>query len=212
MSKGFFVSGTDTDVGKTIVSAVLINKLNADYFKPIQCGLNKLKKKDSDTIKTLCKNTNVLKEIYFFRDPVSPYVASLREKKNIDIKKIISFKKNCTSEKLIIEGAGGLYVPIKKNFFMSDLSKKMNLPMVLVSRTKLGTINHTLMSLEIIKRQRINFFGIIFIGENEMETIDSIDYFGKKILKKKINIIGRLPFVKKISINKIKYLSTKIVI
>ena len=95
---------------------------------------------------------------------------------------------------------------------MSDLSKKMNLPMVLVSRTKLGTINHTLMSLEIIKRQRINFFGIIFIGENEMETIDSIDYFGKKILKKKINIIGRLPFVKKISINKIKYLSTKIVI
>ena len=128
------------------------------------------------------------------------------------MKKLLILKKNCTSEKLIIEGAGGLYVPIKKNFFMSDLSKKLDLPLVLVSRTRLGTINHTLMSIEIIKRQRINFFGIIFIGKNEMETIDSIDYFGKKILKKKINILGRLPFVKKISINKIKYLSTKIVI
>ena len=87
-------------------------------------------------------------------------------------------------KQIIIEGAGGLQVPINNQYLMSDLAKKINLPLILVCKTSLGTINHSLLSIELIKK-KINFKGLIFVGKNINETIKTIEFFGQKILGKK---------------------------
>ena len=210
MSRTYFISGTDTNVGKTIVSAVLATKLEAYYFKPIQCGLNKMNLKDSEVVKSLSSKAKILNELYFLKKPLSPFVAAKQEKKKIDVNKILQFVKNLKTKKLVIEGAGGLNVPINSNYLMSDLCQKLNTPLILVSRTKLGTINHTLMSLEVIKKKKINLLGIIFFGKKELETMETIKFFGKKILKKNIKILGRLPVAKELSKNTIQAFTQKI--
>ena len=210
MPKTYFISGTDTNVGKTIVSAVLATKLEAHYFKPIQCGLNKMNLKDSEVVKSLYNKAKILNELYFLKKPLSPFVAAKQEKKKIDVNKILQFVKNLKTKKLVIEGAGGLNVPINSNYLMSDLCQKLNTPLILVSRTKLGTINHTLMSLEVIKKKKINLLGIIFFGKKELETMETIKFFGKKILKKNIKILGRLPVAKELSKNTIQAFTKKI--
>ena len=204
MFKGYFISGSDTNVGKTIVSAILVNKLEANYFKPIQCGKNEFFETDSDVVKKFCPITEIIPETYFFKNPVSPNIASKKEKIKICIKKILKIKKKDIKKKIIIEGAGGLQVPINNKFLMSDLAKKINLPLILVCKTSLGTINHSLLSIELIKNKKINFKGLIFVGKNIEETIKTIEFFGKKILGKKINILGKIPFKKKISYEEIK--------
>ena len=210
MPRTYFISGTDTNVGKTIVSAVLATKLEAYYFKPIQCGLNKMNLKDSEVVKSLSNKAKILNELYFLKKPLSPFVAAKQEKKKIDVNKILQFVKNLKTKKLVIEGAGGLNVPINSNYLMSDLCQKLNTPLILVSRTKLGTINHTLMSLEVIKKKKIKLLGIIFFGKKELETLETIKFFGKKILKKNIKILGRLPIVKELSKNTIQAFTKKI--
>ena len=210
MPRTYFISGTDTNVGKTIVSAVLATKLEAYYFKPIQCGLNKMNLKDSEVVKSLSSKAKILNELYFLKKPLSPFVAAKQEKKKIDVNKILQFVKNLKTKKLVIEGAGGLNVPINSNYLMSDLCQKLNTPLILVSRTKLGTINHTLMSLEVIKKKKINLLGIIFFGKKESETLETIKFFGKKILKKNIKILGRLPVAKELSRNTIQAFTKKI--
>ena len=210
MPRTYFISGTDTNVGKTIVSAVLATKLEAHYFKPIQCGLNKMNLKDSEVVKSLSNKAKILNELYFLKKPLSPFVAAKQEKKKINVNKILQFVKNLKTKKLVIEGAGGLNVPINSNYLMSDLCQKLNAPLILVSRTKLGTINHTLMSLEVIKKKNINLLGIIFFGKKELETMETIKFFGKKILKKNIKILGRLPVAKELSKNTIQAFTKKI--
>jgi dethiobiotin synthase len=210
VSRTYFISGTDTNVGKTIVSAVLATKLEAYYFKPIQCGLNKMNLKDSEVVKSLSSKAKILNELYFLKKPLSTFVAAKQEKKKIDVNKILQFVKNLKTKKLVIEGAGGLNVPINSNYLMSDLCQKLNTPLILVSRTKLGTINHTLMSLEVIKKKKINLLGIIFFGRQELETMETIRFFGKKILKKNIKILGRLPVAKELSKNTIQAFTQKI--
>ena len=210
MPRTYFISGTDTNVGKTIVSAVLATKLEAHYFKPIQCGLNKMNLKDSEVVKSLSNKAKILNELYFLKKPLSPFVAAKQEKKKIDVNKILQFVKNLKTKKLVIEGAGGLNVPINSNYLMSDLCQKLNTPLILVSRTKLGTINHTLMSLEVIKKKKIKLLGIIFFGKKELETMETIKFFGKKILKKNIKILGRLPVAKELSKNTIQAFTKKI--
>ena len=210
MSRTYFISGTDTNVGKTIVSAVLATKLEAYYFKPIQCGLNKMNLKDSEVVKSLSNKAKILNELYFLKKPLSPFVAAKQEKKKIDVNKILQFVKNLKTKKLVIEGAGGLNVPINSNYLMSDLCQKLNTPLILVSRTKLGTINHTLMSLEVIKKKKIKLLGIIFFGKKELETLETIKFFGKKILKKNIKILGRLPVAKELSKKTIQAFTKKI--
>ena len=210
MPRTYFISGTDTNVGKTIVSAVLATKLEAYYFKPIQCGLNKMNLKDSEVVKFLSNKAKILNELYFLKKPLSPFVAAKQEKKKIDVNKILQFVKNLKTKKLVIEGAGGLNVPINSNYLMSDLCQKLNTPLILVSRTKLGTINHTLMSLEVIKKKKIKLLGIIFFGKKELETLETIKFFGKKILKKNVKILGRLPVAKELSKNTIQAFTKKI--
>ena len=170
MPRTYFISGTDTNVGKTIVSTVLATKLEAYYFKPIQCGLNEMNLRDSEIVKSLSDKVKILNELYFLKKPLSPFVAAKYEKKKIDVGKILKFVKKFKTKKLVIEGAGGLNVPINSNYLMSDLCKKLDTPLILVSRTKLGTINHTLMSLEVIKKKKNKSFRYHFFWETRVRN------------------------------------------
>ncbi len=213
MIKGYFISGSDTNVGKTIVASILVNKLDAIYYKPIQCGYNDYGEKDSEVVERLCEKKVIMDETFFLEHPLSPNIAAKKQKKQIFLKDFDNIKKKKFSKKVVVEGAGGLQVPINKNFLMSDLIKFFNLPLILVCRTKLGTINHTLMSLEILKKKKIKLFGIVFIGKKESDTIQTIKNFGKIIYGKEINVMAVIPYLKridKLQISTLKNLFTNI--
>src|ERR1700753_1865673 len=143
--KPLFVTGIGTGIGKTIVSVILVEKLQADYWKPVQSG--DLQDTDSDKIRSLVSNdkTRIFPEAYRLTQPFSPHKSAAIDNVTIDPD---AFVVPVTDNMLIIEGAGGLMVPLNNNFLMIDLIKKLNAEVILVSRNYLGSINHTLLSLE----------------------------------------------------------------
>ena len=191
MSIGFFISGTDTNVGKTIVASILIKKLGYFYWKPFQCGFSENQETDTDIVQRLSGSKKIVKETIVLKNPLSPNIASRIENKKICLS---DFTKSFSLEKeLIIEGAGGLNVPINNKDMVIDMIKFFSLPLILVCKTSLGTINHTLLSIEVLKKKKIHLHGLIFIGDNMPETIKTIIEFGSKIYGKTINIIAILP-------------------
>ena len=197
MNTGFFISGTDTNVGKTIVASILIKKLDFFYWKPIQCGFSENHETDTDIVQRLSGSNKIVKETFILKNPFSPNIASRIEKKKIclnDFSKFFALQKE-----LIIEGAGGLNVPINDKDMVIDMIKFFSLPLILVCKTSLGTINHTLLSLEALKKKNVHLHGLIFIGNNMPETIKTISEFGSKIYGKTINIVAILPIFKQIN-------------
>jgi dethiobiotin synthetase len=184
-----FVSGIGTGIGKTMVSAVLVEKLKADYWKPIQSG--DLDKSDSFSIKNLISNkdSKIHPETYRLSQPYSPHKSAAIDKLNIDPQKIILPQTNNT---LIIEGAGGLMVPLTDRFLMIDLIKKLTAPVVLVSQNYLGSINHTLLSIEALKRYGIPIKGIIFNGVKDIYTKEFILQYSE------IALLGHIPQYKQV--------------
>jgi dethiobiotin synthetase len=188
--KKYFVTGIGTGVGKTVVSAILTEALKADYWKPVQCG--GLENTDSDIVRSLISNTQtkIHPEIYKFKTPASPHYAA--EIDNIKIE-IVNFKIPETKNHLIIEGAGGLMVPLNENFLVIDLIKQFNADVILVSQNYLGSINHTLLSLEILKSRNIKIKGIVFNGEpnapSEKYILDhsKVKHLFSLLLQKKID-------------------------
>ena len=199
MTKGFFISGTDTNVGKTIVSSILVNKFDAIYYKPIQCGRNAEGEKDSDIVRKICKKRTILNETYFLRNPLSPNIAAKKQGVVIRLNELINLDEIKKRKKIIIEGAGGLQVPINEKYFMTDLIKYYGLPLILVCRTKLGTINHSLLSISLLKKENIQLMGLVFVGKEEKETTKTIQNFGKKIYGKEIKILANNPQLKVIN-------------
>lgn len=201
MNEGFFITGTDTDVGKTIVSAILVNKFNAIYYKPIQCGVDLNGNIDSDIIKKLCDKPSIINESYRFKNALSPNIASKKE--NIEVN-YLNFKNlNNFEKKVIVEGAGGLQVPINESLFVSDLPILFKLPVILVCKTELGTINHTLMSLQVLREKKINLSGLVFNGKTNYETTETILSFGKKIYGKQITVLANIPFIQNLNSKKL---------
>ena len=205
MNKGFFITGTDTNVGKTIVSAILVNKFNAVYYKPIQCGVDLNGNIDSDIIKKLCHKPTIIEESYRFKNALSPNIASKRE--NIKVNHLNFNKLNNIEKRVIVEGAGGLQVPINESLFVSDLPLLFELPVILVCKTELGTINHTLMSLQILKEKKIHLAGLVFNGKKNHETLGTILSFGKKIYGKKITVLANIPFIQNLTFKKLNDLT-----
>ncbi|HYK77474.1 MAG TPA: dethiobiotin synthase [Daejeonella sp.] len=164
MKKPLFVTGIGTGIGKTIVSAVLVEKLKADYWKPIQSG--DLDQSDTHTVKNLISNSSSIfhPEAYRLTQPFSPHKSAAIDGITIDPSKIILPE---TQNQLIIEGAGGLMVPLNDEFLMIDLIKQLQAEVVLVVKHYLGSINHTLLSVEILKNRNIPIKGIIFNGEED---------------------------------------------
>lgn len=166
-----FVTGIGTDVGKTVVSAVLTEALQADYWKPIQTGT--AFGSDTEKIKRLVTNgiSKIHPETYRFDAYVAPHSAAASEGKEIDFESIAAPQTNNT---LVIEGAGGLLVPINEKYFMIDLIKKLEVETILVSQNYLGNINHTLLSCQALKSQGIKVLGIIFTGTENAASENTI--------------------------------------
>lgn len=162
-----FVTGIGTDVGKTIVSAILCEAFEADYWKPVQSG--NLEDSDTMRVKQLVTNKKSVfhPEAYRFALPASPHAAAAAEGKKIELRKL---KLPVTANHLIVEGAGGVLVPLNQNDVYAEWVDKRNLPVVLVSRHYLGSINHTLLSVEALRTRGIKILGIVFNGDEEKPT------------------------------------------
>jgi dethiobiotin synthetase len=165
--KNIFVTGIGTDIGKTIVSAVLVEALQADYWKPVQSG--GLDYSDTQRVSNLISNTKskFFPEAYRFKNPVSPHLAAEMEGTEINP---AAFVLPETNNRLIIEGAGGLMVPLTNTFLMLDLIKQLDAAVVLVSKNYLGSINHTLLSASVLKAHHIPVLGIIFSGNEHLAS------------------------------------------
>ena len=161
LMKKYFITGIGTDVGKTLVSAILAEALKADYWKPIQSGSYPLT--DTELVQSLLSNSisKVHPEKYAFKQPVSPHAAAEAEGVIIQPKNIVLPE---TSNTLLIEGAGGVLVPITDQFFIVDLIKKMEAEVIVVIRNYLGSINHSLLTIEALKNRDVGIKGLVING------------------------------------------------
>ena len=155
-----FVTGIGTGIGKTVVSAILVEALNADYWKPVQAGYED--GTDSEWIKSVVSNkeTRIHNEAYKLKLPASPHIAARSEQQKIDLDFIR--QQMPAAKQLVIEGAGGLMVPLNEDEFVADLVIKLEVPVVLVSRNYLGSINHSLLTAQACKAKNIQVMGWIF--------------------------------------------------
>ncbi|MCZ8198796.1 MAG: dethiobiotin synthase [Flavobacterium sp.] len=177
-----FVTGIGTDVGKTVASTILTQALEADYWKPIQAG--DLDNSDSHKVKSQISNpkSQIFENSYKLNTPASPHLAAAIDGITIDLKKIIEPK---TKNHLVIEGAGGVLVPLNKEDCIIDLIQK-DYKVIIVSRHYLGSINHTLLTFEALKSRKIEVSGIIFSGDENKATEEII------LSKTKAKFIGRI--------------------
>ncbi len=161
-----FITGIGTDVGKTITSAIVVEALEADYWKPIQAG--DLDNSDSHKIQRYISNdkTVIHENSYKLNTPASPHLAAELDEITIDLKKITEPK---TKNHLVIEGAGGIYVPLNDAAVVMDLIQK-DYKVIVVSRHYLGSINHTLLTIEALQNRKIKVAGIIFSGDENKAT------------------------------------------
>ncbi|MGY4538249.1 dethiobiotin synthetase [Mucilaginibacter sp. UYNi724] len=184
MNKPLFVTGIGTDIGKTLISAILVEKLKCDYWKPLQSG----ELENSDTIKVQRLISNKISvfhpETYCLTQPYSPHKSAMLDGITIDESTIIAPK---TDNQLLIEGAGGLMVPLNDHCLVIDLIKQLGVEVILVSQNYLGSINHTLLSIEALKNRGIPVKGIIFNGEENASTEEYI------IKYTQIKHLGRVP-------------------
>lgn len=177
-----FITGISTDVGKTITSAIIVEALEADYWKPIQAG--DLDNSDSHKIKSQISNTKsqIFGNSYKLNTPASPHLAAEIDGITIDLKQINEPK---TNNHLVIEGAGGIFVPLNEKDSIIDLIQP-DYKVIIVSRHYLGSINHTLLTIEAIKNRGFEVSGIIFSGSENKSTENLI------LNKTGIKCIGRI--------------------
>lgn len=161
----YFVTAIGTDSGKTLVSAIVCEALGADYWKPVQSGLPR----DTETVASLVSNTNTIfhPERFLLKTPASPHAAAKIDGVQI---RLDSFQLPPTRNTLVVEGAGGCLVPLSEHHLIIDLVSRLNLEMILVSNLYLGSINHTLLTCEAIKKRNLPVKGIIFNGEANDES------------------------------------------
>ena len=175
----FVITGTDTGIGKTVFSAALAGALGAPYWKPIQSGLEE--ESDSEAVARLA-GVPVLAEAYRLVAPVSPLLAAEIDGVNIDADATMPPEGD-----LIVEGAGGALVPVTRRLLYADLFARWAIPVIICARTALGTINHSLLSIEAVKRRNIPLVGIAFIGDEQAESERIICKLGG------VRHLGRLP-------------------
>jgi len=188
-----FVTGTGTGVGKTLVCAILMTGLKCIYWKPVQSGLEGMT--DTQWVSTLTglPDSRFAKETYRLKYPISPHASSAREVVTIELE---SFKVPEIEDDthLVVEGAGGIMVPLNDYHFMLDLMKKLNFPLLLVALSSLGTINHTLLSLEQLRRHGLHVLGVVMNGRRNKDNRRAIEWYGKVRVLAEIEPISRINF------------------
>lgn len=198
MPHGLFVAGTDTGVGKTVVAAAVIHRLRryvpVCYWKPIQTGIEQ----DDDTAEVKRLTAAQAEEIFDcgirLPRPVSPHLAAQSHGISISVDRLVdSYRRNAGSRYWIVEGAGGLLVPVNDQEFIADLMIRLRLPAVVVARTALGTINHTLLTLEALRRRAVEVVGVVMVGRTDEGARAAIARYGK------VEILGELPFLGRVT-------------
>ena len=187
-----FITATGTNIGKTIVSTWLIHQLNTVhnknyfYWKPIQSGVSE----DDDTHFVSKFTNNIYRPTYSFNQPLSPHLAADLSNEKIFIKKILKNKPD--NPNLIIEGAGGILVPINKSQMIIDLIIQLKVPVLIVCNSELGTINHTCLTIEALRSRNIKILGVIMNGKKNLENKLAIENYGK------IQVVQEIEYFQKI--------------
>jgi len=176
--KRIFISGTDTGIGKTLISAILVAGLGGSYWKPIQSGLEEMTDTEWVQKKTGLPDSHFHPETYRLRLPISPHASAAHEGVRIELE-AFQIPDIIDSGHLVVEGAGGIMVPLNKHHLMLDLMRKIGIPILLVVRSSLGTINHTLLSLEQLRNWDLQVFGVVMNGPRNSENREAIEHYGK---------------------------------
>jgi dethiobiotin synthetase len=193
--QALFITGTDTDVGKTIVSAWLTLHWQASYWKPIQSGL--IQGSDSDTV-TRLSQAYCFPEKWKLNAPLSPHQAAALEHRYIDLSaiRLPTPARNPTHlpcKRLVVEGAGGLLTPVNQTACIADLILQLQLPVLLVARSSLGTINHTCLTIEALRARHAKLLGVIMVGAQNLANRAAIEHYGKT------HVLAELPHLEEIS-------------
>jgi len=190
--RGLFVTGTDTNVGKTVVSAALMRRyrgaLPLRYWKPIQTGIEQ----DDDTASVALLGGCMVDELFTsgvrLQRPLSPHLSARLSGRTIELQPLVE----CTNSepaaaRFIVEGAGGALVPINDVDLMTDLMTRLHLPALIVSRSALGTINHTLLTIEALRRRLVDVAGVVMVGEPNADNREAIERYGR------VDVLGEMP-------------------
>jgi len=193
MLRGLFITGTDMGVGKTVVAAALMHRyrpeLRMRYWKPIQTGIEQ----DDDTavVRTLgeCIQDEILDQGVRLKRAVSPHLAARLSGKKVTVAAIYATLSRQPDQKVswLVEGAGGALVPINESEQMIDLAWKLSLPVLVVATTRLGTINHTLLTLEALRRRALVVAGVVMVGDRDSHNRDAIEHYGA------VKVLGEMP-------------------
>jgi dethiobiotin synthetase len=188
--QGFFVTGTDTDVGKTVVSAWLLTHLDACYWKPVQAGAEP--ETDAVTVRRLAEvpGDRILPESYVLPEAIAPHEAARRAGISIDMAKL---EAPVSDRLLVVEGAGGVLVPLTDKEYVIDLAAELRLPVLLVARSTLGTINHTLLSIEALRRRDLPLAGVVINGPETPHNWAAIERYGE------VNVIAEIPWLPEVT-------------
>lgn len=189
---GIFVTGTDTNVGKTVLSALLVAALDGIYWKPIQTGLSEGSDREMIIRLAGIPASRTREESFRFDPPVSPHLAAQWAGKRIDLSSIRR-PETPPGTPLIAEGAGGVMVPINDVERMTDLMRHLALPVVVAARSTLGTINHTLLTFAALERARIQTIGAVLIGPENSDNYVAIERYGGH------PVIGQIPMLDRLS-------------
>lgn len=187
MTKSLFITGTDTNVGKTLLSALLVAALDAIYWKPIQTGA--CEGTDRQTVIKLAEipEAQTIPESYCFDPPVSPHLAAKASGGRIDLTRI--YVAGNLGRPVIAEGAGGILVPINDSELMLDLARHLGFPVLIAARSALGTINHTLLTVRALVCAKIRIKGVVMIGQRNRDNERSVEHFGA------VPVVGAIPWL-----------------
>lgn len=179
----FFITGIGTDIGKTLAAAILVEALNADYWKPVQAG--SLNDTDADFVRRMISNqvSVIHPETFRLTEPMSPHAAAKIDRVNIRLK---DFHLPKTKNTLIIEGAGGILVPLNEKRLVVDLIKKLNAEVIIVIKNYLGSINHSLLTIEAAKSRKLKIAGLIINGEPNKASEEII------LKRSRLKVLGRI--------------------
>ncbi len=189
MIRDLFVTGTDTGAGKTVLSALLVAALDRRYWKPIQTGASEGTDRAAVMKFADVPAECIHPEAFIFDSPVSPHIAAEQQGIRIDIKTI---RRPKDSTPIVIEGAGGVLVPINDHDLMIDLIRQLEVPVIVAARTTLGTINHTLLTVSALRDAGAKLTGVVMVGKDNPDNRKSVERYGN------VPVIGTIPWLETI--------------
>ena len=190
MTRDLFVTATDTGVGKTVLSALLVASLNRRYWKPIQTGASEGTDRAAVVKWAGVTIEDTYPEAFLFDPPVSPHLAAEQQGKRIDLDAI---RRPPDSHPIVIEGAGGVLVPINEDALMIDLIRRLQAAVVIAARSTLGTINHTLLTVEAARNANLPLIGVVMVGRENVDNRKAIERYAR------VPVVGAIPWLESIN-------------